>query len=88
MPREIGLAELEDMRSVQPFTAWRHRGEGGHVDSVRHDVGTEAAARAVAAGAEATGLGIVLWEETPIAYLPSKALRMRARSAGPLAHRR
>ncbi len=58
------------------------------VEFVRDEVRSEATAHAVAAGAEFSGVRIVLWEETPIAYLPGKALRMRAKAAGPLAYQR
>jgi hypothetical protein len=58
------------------------------IELVRDEVRSEATAHAVAAGAESSGVRIVLWEETPIAYLPGKALRMRAKAAGPLAYQR
>jgi hypothetical protein len=80
----IGAAISEVSDSVDrivDFGSW-------DVDSVRHVLRAEVDARAVAACAEAKGVRIVLREETPIAYLPGKALRMRANAGGPLANRR
>jgi hypothetical protein len=57
------------------------------LESVRQDVSTQVAAPAVDAGAEATSLRTVLREETSIACLSGRAVRMRAKAAGPLAHR-
>ena len=64
---------------------------GGEVDKVFHNVGRdeafrlaaeEAEARAVAAGAEPSGLEIVEREDLPLAYLPGDARRVRVRVVG------
>ena len=64
---------------------------GGEVDKVFHNVGRdeafrlaaeEAEARAVAAGADPSGLEIVEREDLPLAYLPGDARRVRVRVVG------
>ncbi len=64
---------------------------GGEVDKVFHDVGRdeafrlaqeEAETRAVAAGADPSGLEIVEREDLPLAYLPGDARRVRVRVVG------
>ena len=64
---------------------------GGEVDKVFHNVGRdeafrlaagEAEARAVAAGADPSGLETVEREDLPLAYLPGDARRVRVRVVG------
>ena len=38
-----------------------------------------------AAGADPASVRIVVWEESPIAYLPGNAIRLRAKAAGRMA---
>jgi N-methylhydantoinase A/oxoprolinase/acetone carboxylase beta subunit len=80
----IGAAISEVSGSIDRIVELGSR----NIEEVREEVRQEAFAQAVAAGADAGAVRIVLWEEIPVAYLPGNAVRLRAKAAGPLAHRR
>lgn len=54
-------------------------------DDALADARRQAMQRAVAAGADPAGIEIVELEEVPLAYLPSNAVRIRAKAVGALA---
>ncbi|HZT64981.1 MAG TPA: hydantoinase/oxoprolinase family protein [Acidimicrobiales bacterium] len=80
----IGAAISEVSGGVDRIVALGSRS----IEDLREEVRREAFAQAVAAGADAGAVRIVLWEEIPVAYLPGNAMRLRAKAAGPLARGR
>jgi N-methylhydantoinase A/oxoprolinase/acetone carboxylase beta subunit len=60
-----------------------HAGEGGRRKAVDQVI-SEAAARAVSAGADPGSIEVVEIDEVPISYLPGNALRVRVKAVGDL----
>ena len=60
-----------------------HVGESGRRKAVDQVI-SEAAARAVSAGADPGSIEVVEIDEVPISYLPGNALRVRVKAVGDL----